>query len=149
VKKIALELKMPCAYERPMSMVVVEPLTLPNQDIEELEDALSKMKQERDLWEERFHALNRRHVKLQIESRNKDALIEILEERVVKRHREPKDLSSSSMPHPSGAWKKIVDQLVLEKAQMKTSFESEIRHIQRKYATASRSPDTVVRGSLG
>ena len=44
VKKRAMELKMPYPYERPMSMVVVETLTLPNQDVEELEDALVKMK---------------------------------------------------------------------------------------------------------
>ncbi|KAI5421777.1 hypothetical protein KIW84_045276 [Lathyrus oleraceus] len=43
-KKRALELKMPYASERPMSMVVVESLTLPNQDVEEFEDALAKMK---------------------------------------------------------------------------------------------------------
>ena len=34
VKKRALELKMSYACERPMSMVVAEPLTLPNQEIE-------------------------------------------------------------------------------------------------------------------
>ncbi|KAI5444279.1 hypothetical protein KIW84_012781 [Lathyrus oleraceus] len=43
--------------ERPISMVVAEPSTQPNQDIEELEDALAKMKQERDLWEEQFRFL--------------------------------------------------------------------------------------------
>ena len=51
VEKRDLELKMPYPCERPMSMVMVEPLTLPNQDIEELEDALAKMKQERDMLE--------------------------------------------------------------------------------------------------
>jgi len=45
VKKRALELKMPYPCERPMSMVVAEPLTLPSQDVEELEDAFAKMKQ--------------------------------------------------------------------------------------------------------
>ncbi|KAI5443585.1 hypothetical protein KIW84_012287 [Lathyrus oleraceus] len=64
VKKRALELKMPYPFERLMSMVVVEPLTLPNQDIEELEDALAKMKRENDMWEERFHALSKKHEKL-------------------------------------------------------------------------------------
>ena len=44
MKKRALELKMPYPCERPMSLVVVEPLALPNQDVEELEDALAKMK---------------------------------------------------------------------------------------------------------
>jgi hypothetical protein len=49
VKKRALELKMPYACERPMSLVVAEPSTLPNRDIEELEDALAKLKQEKDM----------------------------------------------------------------------------------------------------
>ncbi|KAI5398874.1 hypothetical protein KIW84_064312 [Lathyrus oleraceus] len=49
VKKRAMELKMHYPCERPMSMVVVEPLTLPNQDVEDLEDALIKMKQEKDM----------------------------------------------------------------------------------------------------
>ncbi|KAI5398875.1 hypothetical protein KIW84_064313 [Lathyrus oleraceus] len=64
VKKRAMELKMPYPCERPMSMVVVEPLTLPNQDVEELEDALAMMKQEKDMWEERFRALRKKHEEL-------------------------------------------------------------------------------------
>ncbi|KAI5396191.1 hypothetical protein KIW84_062406 [Lathyrus oleraceus] len=80
VKKRALEFKMPYACERPMSMVMVEPSNLPNQDVEELEDALAKMKQEKDMWEERFHALRRKHEELQLESKDKDALIELLED---------------------------------------------------------------------
>ncbi|KAI5445174.1 hypothetical protein KIW84_013430 [Lathyrus oleraceus] len=58
VKKRVLELKMLYACERNMSLVVVEPSTLPNQDIEELEDALTKIKQERDMWKERLHAFS-------------------------------------------------------------------------------------------
>ena len=107
-------------------MVVVEPLTLPNQYVEELEDALAKMKQERDMWEERFHALSRKHEELQLESKDKDALIELLEDQAVNRQRDLEGPSSSSMPQTSGAWKKIINQLVLEKAQMKISSESEI-----------------------
>ncbi|KAI5388226.1 hypothetical protein KIW84_074062 [Lathyrus oleraceus] len=89
VKKRALELKMSYACEIPMSMVVVEPLTLPNQDVEELEDALAKIKQEKDMWEEWFHALSRKHEELQFEYKDKDALIELLEDRAVKRQRKP------------------------------------------------------------
>ncbi|KAI5443717.1 hypothetical protein KIW84_012391 [Lathyrus oleraceus] len=95
--------------------------------------------------EERLHALSRKHEELQLESKDKDTLIEILEDRTVKRPRDPEGLPSSSMPQPSGAWKKIVDHLVLEKAQMKTSFESEIRRIRMKYAPIAISSDTVVR----
>ena len=52
------------------------------------------------------------------------------------------------MNHPSVAWKKIVDQFVLEKTQMKVSFETEIRRIRRKYAPSARSSDIVVRDPL-
>ncbi|KAI5384916.1 hypothetical protein KIW84_071777 [Lathyrus oleraceus] len=151
VKKRDLELKMSYASERPMFVVVAESSTLPKQDIEELEDTLAKMKRERerererDLWEERFHALNRKDEELQLESKDKDALIKILENCALKRQREPKGLVAYSIPQPSGAWKKIVDHLVLEKAQMKTSFESEIRRIRRKYAPIARSYDAVAR----
>ncbi|KAI5419999.1 hypothetical protein KIW84_043971 [Lathyrus oleraceus] len=144
VKKRALELKMPYPCERPMSMVVVEPLILPNKDVEELEDVLIKMKQEKDMWEERFHASSKKHEELQLESKDKDALIELLEDRMTKRQREP-EVSSSSMPQSSVSWKKIVDQLVLEKTQMKASFETKIRRIRRKYTPLSRSSDIVVR----
>ncbi|KAI5434013.1 hypothetical protein KIW84_021029 [Lathyrus oleraceus] len=64
VKKRALELKMPYPCERPVSIVVAEPLTLPNQDVKELEDALTKMKREKYTWEERFHALSKKHEEL-------------------------------------------------------------------------------------
>ena len=97
------------------------------------------------MWEERFHALSKKHDALQLESKDNDALIELLEDRVTKRQRESEVSSSSSMPQPSVAWKKIIDQLVLEKTQMKASFETEIRHIQRKYAPTARSSDIVVR----
>ncbi|KAI5436525.1 hypothetical protein KIW84_022861 [Lathyrus oleraceus] len=55
------------------------------EDIEELKDALTKMKQEKDMWEELFHDLSRKHEELQLELKDKDALIEILEDRAVKR----------------------------------------------------------------
>jgi hypothetical protein len=102
------------------------------------------MKQEKDMWEEHFHALSRKQEELQIESKDKDALIELLEDRVTKRQREP-EVSFSSMPQPSVAWKKIVGQLVLEKTRMKASFETEIRRIRRKYTPSARSSDIVVR----
>ncbi|KAI5436025.1 hypothetical protein KIW84_022455 [Lathyrus oleraceus] len=102
VKKRALKLKMSYACERPMSLVVVEPSTLPNQDVEGLEDAFAKMKQDIDI----------------------------------------------KLSQPSGAWKKIVGQLVLEKAHMKTTFEFKIRRIRRKYAPIARSSDAIAKGSL-
>ncbi|KAI5396380.1 hypothetical protein KIW84_062546 [Lathyrus oleraceus] len=90
-------------------------------------------------------ANSRKYEELQLESKDNDALIELLEDRVTKRQRESKVSSSSSMPQPSVAWKNIVDQLVLEKTQMKASFETEIQRIRRKYAPTSRSSDIVVR----
>ncbi|KAI5418499.1 hypothetical protein KIW84_042936 [Lathyrus oleraceus] len=144
VKKRALELKITYPCERPMPMVMVEPLTLPNQDVKELEDTLVKMKQEKYMWEERLCALSKKHEELQLESKDKDALIELLKDRVTKRQREP-EVSSSSLPQPSIAWKKIVDQLILEKTQIKASFKTDIRCIRRKNVPSVRSCDIVVR----
>ena len=64
VRKRALEYRMPYDYPRPTPMVVAGPSTLPNQDVEKLEDALAKMKQEKNMWEERFHALSKKHEEL-------------------------------------------------------------------------------------
>ncbi|KAI5425400.1 hypothetical protein KIW84_031271 [Lathyrus oleraceus] len=47
------------------------------------------MKQEKDMWEECFRALSKKHEELQLEYKDKDALIELLEDRVAKRQREP------------------------------------------------------------
>ena len=41
------------------------------------------------MWEERFHALSKKHEELQLESKDKNTLIELLEDRVTKRKREP------------------------------------------------------------
>ena len=74
----ALELKMLYPCERPTSMVMANPLTLPKQDVEELEDTLAKMKQERDMWEERFHALSRKHRSCSLSQRTNMRLLNFL-----------------------------------------------------------------------
>ncbi|KAI5437491.1 hypothetical protein KIW84_023560 [Lathyrus oleraceus] len=48
------------------------------------------------------------------------------------------------MPQPFVAWKRIIDQLLLEKTQMKASFETEIRRIRRKYAPTARPYDIIM-----
>ena len=52
---------------------------------DELVDTLTKMMQENDIWEERLHALSKKHEELQLESKDKDALIDNLEDHAVKR----------------------------------------------------------------
>lgn len=65
-------------------------------------------------------------------------MIELLEQRVMKRSRDQKDLfsyNSSSFTHlpTSDVWKGILDQLVIEKDDMKSSYEREIKRLHRKY----------------
>ncbi|CAL5186219.1 unnamed protein product [Lathyrus oleraceus] len=59
VKRRAKEFKMPYAYERPMSLIEVKLPTIHIEDIKELQEALDRMKQEKDTWEDKFRASNR------------------------------------------------------------------------------------------
>ena len=48
MKRRAKEFNMPYAYERPMSLVVAKPPTIHIKGIEELQEALDRMKREND-----------------------------------------------------------------------------------------------------
>ncbi|XP_050890353.1 uncharacterized protein LOC127095749 [Lathyrus oleraceus] len=63
MKKRAKEFKMPDAYKRPMSLVMVKSPNI--KGIEELQEALDRMKQERDDLESKFHTSNLEKVELQ------------------------------------------------------------------------------------
>lgn len=73
VKKRAKEFKMPCAYERPMSLIMVKSPII--KGIEELQEALDMMKQERDDWEDKFHTSHLEKEELHKQLKEKDDLI--------------------------------------------------------------------------
>ena len=64
---------MPYAYERPMSLVMVKCPTI--KGIKEFQEALDRMKQERDDWEDKFHTSHLEKVELQKQLKEKDELI--------------------------------------------------------------------------
>ncbi|XP_050889628.1 uncharacterized protein LOC127094911 [Lathyrus oleraceus] len=125
VKKTAKEFKIPYAYEKPMSLVMVESPTI--KGIEELKEALDRMKPVRDDWEDKFHTAHLEKIELQKQLKEKDDLIELLEQHAVKRSRDQEDLfssNSSSSTHlpTSGISNNIVYQLVIEKNAMKRNY---------------------------
>ncbi|XP_050889174.1 uncharacterized protein LOC127094376 [Lathyrus oleraceus] len=100
MEKRAKEFKMPYAYERPMSLVMVKSPTI--KGIEELQEASDKMKQERDDWEDKFDTSHLEKVELQKQLKEKCDLIELLGQCAVKRSRDQEDLffsNSSSSTH--------------------------------------------------
>ncbi|KAI5395060.1 hypothetical protein KIW84_061607 [Lathyrus oleraceus] len=86
VKKRALEYYMPYVYPRPIPMVMVGPLTLPNQGVEELRD------------KDRSRAWVREREELLQQLKDKDAVIEFLEHLVID---EPDNVVTSLLPHSS------------------------------------------------
>ncbi|XP_050877329.1 uncharacterized protein LOC127081086 [Lathyrus oleraceus] len=94
VKKRAKEFKMKYTYERPMSLIMVKSPTI--EGIDELQEALDRMKQERGDWEGKFHISHLEKVELQKQLKEKDNLIELLKQHVVKRSRGQENLISSN-----------------------------------------------------
>ncbi|XP_050890437.1 uncharacterized protein LOC127095848 [Lathyrus oleraceus] len=64
VNKRAKEFKMPYAYERSIYVVVVKSPIIHIEDIKELQEALDRMKQEKDAWKDKFHASNLKKIEL-------------------------------------------------------------------------------------
>ncbi|XP_050920338.1 uncharacterized protein LOC127137975 [Lathyrus oleraceus] len=138
VNRRAKEFKIPYAYEKPMSLVVATSPTIHIKGIEEFQEALVRMEQEKDAWEDEFHASNLKKIELQKELKDMDDLIELLEQRAMKRSRNQEDLFSSNISSStnlpiSSVWKDIVDQLVMEKDVMKNNYEREIKRLHKKY----------------
>lgn len=86
------------------------------------------MKQERDDWESKFHVSNAKRLALQRNLKEKDDMLhqknDLIELHGKKRKREKKARF--------GAWKGVIDKILKEKADMKTSFEARIRKLERK-----------------
>ncbi|XP_050908683.1 uncharacterized protein LOC127122385 [Lathyrus oleraceus] len=123
------ELKMPYALEKTSSpFAITSSSTIPIENKEEFQEVLDRLKLERDTWEGKYHVLNDKKMKMEQQLKEKDDLIEILEPQVVKKHEEQECLllskvqpflEYSSIPPTSGAWKGIVDKLMIENAQLK------------------------------
>ena len=74
---------------------------------------------------------------MQKQLNEKDNLIKLLKQHVMKRSRNQEDLFSSNISSSthlptSGVWKCIVDQLVMKKDPMKSNYEREIKKLRKK-----------------
>ncbi|XP_050898392.1 uncharacterized protein LOC127105264 [Lathyrus oleraceus] len=125
----ANELKMPYALEKPpFPYAITSSSTITIENREEFQEILDRLKLERDTWEGKYHVLNDKKMKMEQQLKEKDDLIEILEQQAVKKQEEQEGLllskvqpfhEYSSIPPTSGAWKGIVDKLMIENAQLK------------------------------
>jgi hypothetical protein len=125
----ASELKMPYALEKPsFPYAITSSSTIPIENREEFQEILARLKLERDTWEGKYHVLNDKKMKMEQQLKEKDDLIEILEQQAVKKQEEQEDLllskvhpfhEYSNIPLTSGAWKGIIDKLMVENAKLK------------------------------
>ncbi|XP_050889168.1 uncharacterized protein LOC127094371 [Lathyrus oleraceus] len=125
----ASEFKMPYALEKPsFPFAITSSSTIPIENREEFQEVLDRLKLERDTWKGKYHGLNDKNMKMEQQLKEKDDLIEILEQQAVKKHEEQEGLllskvrpfhEYSSIPPTSGAWKGIIDKVTIENAQLK------------------------------
>src|SRR4051812_48359728 len=140
---------MPYAYEKPMFPVVSQ---RPN---EEYQDTLTKMRIEKDAWEEKFRRtdVENRKLKKRVKEheetlyyqdgwlmskdekiRQKDAAIK----RYIKESKKKIEGPTSNAPIPDN-WKNVVDKLRAEKAKFKAYYGKEIMKLKLHNAFGSSS----------
>ncbi|KAI5436582.1 hypothetical protein KIW84_022912 [Lathyrus oleraceus] len=124
VRKRAFEYLMPYDYPRPTPLVVAGPSTLPNQGVAELRD------------EDLSRAWIREREELLQQIKEKDALIEFLEHRVID---DPNDAWTSLLPQSSKFWKRRYDRLAKEKADMEAAYEREVKKPRASVLPVSRA----------
>ncbi|XP_050889211.1 uncharacterized protein LOC127094415 [Lathyrus oleraceus] len=85
----ANELKMPYAPEKPLfPYVITSSSTIPIENREEFQEILARLKLEKDTWEGKYHVLNGKKMRTEQQLKEKDDLIEILEQQVMKKQEE-------------------------------------------------------------
>ncbi|XP_050897221.1 uncharacterized protein LOC127104047 [Lathyrus oleraceus] len=139
VQARAVNLKMPYPRQEPLSLTVKEPSLIFMTDTEKLKIALTRVQQERDAWKNKYQIVHAENEELQRHLKQKND-----EELANKKRKVQKDLFSfnivpvlgSDNRPTSGAWKMIVDKLVIEKTQMK----DRIKELNRKLQRGIRSP---------
>ncbi|KAI5418802.1 hypothetical protein KIW84_043144 [Lathyrus oleraceus] len=115
---------MPYDHPRPTPLDVAGPSTLPTQRVEELRE------------EDLSHAWIREREELLQQLKEKDAMIEFLEHRVID---DPNDTWTSLLPQSSKFWKRKYDRLAKEKADMEAAYEREIKKLCTSRLPASRA----------
>jgi hypothetical protein len=115
---------MPYDHPRPTPLDVAGPSTLPTQRVEELRE------------EDLSRAWIREREELLQQLKEKDAMIEFLEHRVID---DPNDTWTSLLPQSSKFWKRRYDRLAKEKADMEAAYEREIKKLCTSRLPASRA----------
>jgi hypothetical protein len=141
VQAKAVNLKMPYPRQEPFSLTVKEPSLIFMTDAEKLKIALTRVQRERDAWKNKYQIIHVENEELQrhLKQRNDEELAN-------KKRKVQEDLFSSSIipvlgsdnRPTSGAWKMIVDKLVIEKTQMKDRIKELNRKLQRGIGSSSR-----------
>ncbi|CAL5192357.1 unnamed protein product [Lathyrus oleraceus] len=124
VRQRAAVYLMPYDHSRPTPLDVAGPSTLPTQRVEELRE------------EDLSRAWIREREELLQQLKEKDAMIEFLEHRVID---DPNDTWTSLLPQSSKFWKRRYDRLAKEKADMEAAYEREIKKLCTSRLPASRA----------
>ena len=151
---------MPYPRQEPLYVLIEEPTPYYMTDVEVLQVALTKARQERDVWKSKYQVVNFENEELRKEAKVKNDLLQfqedwlavkdkeihrqstLLQQHEDKRKKRSEDLfSSDSQPSSkiqkmsekdpsSGGWKLIVEQLIQEKEEQRVYYERKIQELK-------------------
>ena len=88
VRARALELKIPYPRQKPLPVLIEEPTPYYMTDVEELQVALTKARQERDVWKSKCQVINFENSELRREAKDRDDLLHFQEDWLAEKDKE-------------------------------------------------------------
>src|ERR1044072_8166676 len=150
---------MPYAYEEPMFSAASKSTTIPIETMGKYQEALAKMRLEKEALEDKFLKTDLENVKLkkQVKDHEKTLYFQdgwLMEKdekirqkdnaikRYVKERKRKLEEMTTSVPAPN-EWKKVISKLKAEKAELKAHYGKEILKLKLHQAFGSSSDEDV------
>ena len=157
VKKRAKEFQMPYAYEDPMFSIASKSTSFPDKAVGEYQEALTKMRFEKEALENKFLKANLENEKLKKQVKDHEKTLYFQDEwlmekdekirqkdnaikRYIKERKRKLEEMTTSDPAPD-EWKKVISKPKAEKAELKAHYGKEILKLKLHQAFGSSSDE--------
>src|ERR1043165_2624279 len=157
VKKRAKEFRMPYAYEDPMFSITSKSTNFPVEAVGEYQEALTKIRCEKEALENKFLKANLENEKLKKQVKDHEKTLYFQDEwlmekdekirrkdnaikRYIKERKRKLEEITTSNPAPD-EWKKVINKLKVEKAELKAYYGKEILKLKLHQTFGSSSDE--------
>src|ERR1051325_11510483 len=159
VKKRAKEFRMPYAYEDPMFSIASKSTNFPDKAVGEYQEALTKIRFEKEALESKFLKANLENEKLKKQVKEHEKTLYFQDEWLMEKDKEIhqkydaiknfvkerkgtlEDLTNSNLT--PNEWKRVINKLKAKKAELKARYGKEILKLKLQQAFGSSSDEDV------